>query len=314
MRRPSNIAGVIEVEGLTQRYGSYTAVQDLSFLLGAGEVVGFLGPNGAGKTTTLRVLASALAPSSGTVRVGGHDVLREPVAAREVLGYLPERCPLYPELLVEEALDFIARIRGLDPCARREARGRVVDLCGLGEVLGRACGDLSKGFRQRVGIACALIHDPPVLLLDEPTSGLDPHQVREVRALVRALGEERTVLFSSHVLSDVEATCRRVLVLHQGRLIADDALESLERRVRGGAVRFRCAAFADEERARLETLPGVRALRAEPDGGWTVFPEEEVDDLPERLFRFAVAEGLLLTELAPARVTLEDVFLHLTRA
>jgi ABC-2 type transport system ATP-binding protein len=305
---------VIDVAGLTQRYGTYTAVRELSFRLEAGEVVGFLGPNGAGKSTTLKVLAGYLAPSAGRVRVAGHDVLRDPLAVRRALGYLPEHCPLYDEMLVEAFLGFAAQVRGLRGVEAARAIGRVVERCGLGEVFTRPCGELSKGFRQRVGIAQALLHDPPVLILDEPTSGLDPNQVLEVRGLVRDLGAERTVLFSSHILSEVEATCRRVVVIHQGRLVADDDVDALQRRVRGGAVRVRVAGEVEDLLERLAAVEGVaQATREEgPQAAWRLTPTDRVEDLAERVHRAAVANGWTLSELAPARVSLEDVFAALT--
>lgn len=317
---------MIEVQGLTQAYGRYVAVRDVSFRLSAGEVVGFLGPNGAGKTTTLKVIAGFLAPDAGRVTVHGHDVARDPLAVRRVLGYLPEHCPLYEEMLVRELLLFVARVRGLDRAARVPALERVVERCALGDVLYRPVGELSKGYRQRVGIAAALLHEPPILILDEPTGGLDPNQVLEVRELVRALGRERTVLFSSHVLSEVEATCERVVVIHQGRLVADSRLSELRERARGGALRVRFAAAGEELLAALRALPQVGRVEPDPSpegpdgpdgpGGrrFTVHPAPGAADLPGVLFRFAVAQGHELTELAPRPVALEDVFRALTGA
>jgi ABC-2 type transport system ATP-binding protein len=308
---------VIDVSTLTQRYGTYTAVSDLSFSLEAGEVVGFLGPNGAGKTTTLKVLAAFFAPSEGQVVVGGHDVLTEPMKVRQALGYLPEHCPLYGEMIVREFLDFVATVRGLERDGRARAIARVSEQCGLAEVLARPCSDLSKGFRQRVGIAQALIHDPKVLILDEPTSGLDPNQVLEVRGLVRDLGKDRTVLFSSHVLSEVEATCDRVVVIHQGRKVADAGLDALKLRVTGGAVRARFESGPEGLAARVGTLDGVegvKVLGGAESGVFLVRPAAGVADLEARLFRFASKQDLVLTELAPIRITLEDVFGALTGA
>ena len=308
---------MIEVSSLTQAYGRYVAVRDVSFRLEAGEVVGFLGPNGAGKTTTLKVIAAFLSPTRGQVRVHGHDVAREPLAVRRALGYLPEHCPLYEEMLVRELLLFVARVRGLERSARAAALGRVVERCALEDVLLRPVGELSKGYRQRVGIAAALLHEPPILVLDEPTGGLDPNQVLEVRELVRALGRERTVLFSSHVLSEVEATCERVVVIHQGRLVADEALEALRERARGGALRVRFSGPAPDVLAALRALPEVG--RVEPEGQgpaprFTVHPAPGAGDLAGVLFRLAVARGLELVELAPRPVALEDVFRTLTRS
>jgi len=324
---------VIEVEGLTQRYGRYTAVREVSFALSPGEVVGFLGPNGAGKTTTLKVLAAYLAPSEGRVVVAGHDVRTAPLAVRRALGYLPEHTPLYEEMRVEAFLEFAARIRGIERDDRGPAIARVAERCRLGDVLGRPVAELSKGYRQRVGIAQALLHEPPVLILDEPTHGLDPNQVLEVRELVREVGAERTVLFSSHILSEVEATCRRVLVIHQGRLVADDAVDALAARATGGAVRVRFTGPRGDLAARLDGLDGVAGVAAaggEDEAAFVVRPQAGVEDLPVRLSRFARelpggggAEGADgdddaptrdLVELAPLSATLEDVFTALTGA
>jgi ABC-2 type transport system ATP-binding protein len=302
---------VIEVESLTQAYGRYVAVRSLGFRVDAGEVVGFLGPNGAGKTTTLKVIAGFLSPTEGRVRVRGHDVARSPLEVRRVLGYLPEHCPLYEEMLVRELLLFVAGVRGLERAARAAALGKVVERCALGDVLFRPVSELSKGDRQRVGIAAALLHEPPILVLDEPTGGLDPNQVLEVRELVRALGRERTVLFSSHVLSEVEATCRRVLVIHQGRLVADSPLDALRERARGGALRVSFSSPSPALREALRALPGVARVD-DGDGAWVVHPSRPDEELAGALFRFAVAQGVELRELAPRAVSLEDVFQTLT--
>jgi ABC-2 type transport system ATP-binding protein len=307
---------VIEVDGLTQRYGSYTAVRELSFALEPGEIVGFLGPNGAGKTTTLKVISAFLAPSQGTVRVAGHDVQHEPLAVQRALGYLPEHCPLYEEMRVRDFLGWVARVREVEASDRAQAVDAVVARCQLEDVVGRPIAELSKGYRQRVGIAQALVHEPRVLVLDEPTHGLDPNQVLEIRSLVRELGQERTVLFSSHILSEVEATCKRVLVLHQGRLVADDTLASLAAKATGGAVRLVCAAAPEDLLERLSGLAWVtEAAAAGPgDPGVCVRPAADVDDLAARLFGWARDADLVLTELAPVQLTLEDVFAGLTGA
>jgi ABC-2 type transport system ATP-binding protein len=305
---------VIEVAALTQRYGGYTAVRDLSFRVEPGEVVGFLGPNGAGKTTTLKVVSAFLAPSAGRVTVAGCDAEADPLGVRRALGYLPEHCPLYPEMLVRGFLEFVARVRGVERAARRVAVERAAARCLLDDVLERPIAELSKGYRQRVGIAQALVHDPQVVVLDEPTHGLDPNQVLEVRALVRELGRERTVLFSSHVLSEVEATCRRVLVLNQGRLVADATLDDLRRRTSSGAVRVRFASAPADVASALGAHDGVASAGAADDGALLVRPREGTTDLAARVFRFAIDRGLVLTELAPVTLTLEDVFATLTEA
>jgi len=302
---------VIEVDHLTQRYGAFEAVRDLSFEVSAGQIVGFLGPNGAGKSTTLKVISTQLAPSAGSVRVGGHDVLDAPFKARSLLGYLPERCPLYAEMTVREHLEWIGRLHGLSRADSRSAADREVQRCGLREVAARGISELSKGYRQRVGIGCALIHEPPVLVLDEPMSGLDPNQVLEIRGLVRELGRERTVLFSSHVLSEVEATCERALVVHRGRIVADEAISSLLERVSGGGLEVR----SEDSRAPevLATLPDVELQELGP-GRYGLEPTQAREDFGAEVFACAASAELVLSELAPRRVTLEQVFARLTQA
>lgn len=305
---------MIEVESLTQRYGAYTAVRDLSFALQPGEVVGFLGPNGAGKTTTLKVIAAYQAPSVGTARVAGHDVVHEPLAVRRALGYLPEHCPLYEEMRVRDFLTWVAKVRQVDPAERAAAIKDAVGRCRLEDVVGRPISELSKGYRQRVGIAQALVHAPRVLVLDEPTHGLDPNQVLEIRELVRELGQERTVLFSSHILREVEATCQRVLVLHQGRLVADDTLTALAARATGGAMRLVLQGPDEAARGQLAEQGWVAAVSAAAgdDPAWVVRPAADVEDLAARLFGWARDGEHTLLELAPVQLTLEDVFSGLT--
>lgn len=301
---------MIEVDHLTQRYGSFEAVHDVSFRVDAGQIVGFLGPNGAGKSTTLRVISTQLAPSAGRVSVGEHDVLASPFAARSLLGYLPERCPLYSELSVRQHLEWIGKLHGMNREARRSAADREIERCGLAEVAEREVADLSKGYRQRVGIGCALIHEPRVLVLDEPMSGLDPNQVLEIRALVRALGEERTVLFSSHVLSEVEATCERAVVIHRGRIVADEGIGLLLARVSGGSLEVKSV----DERAGevLETLAGV-TLKSLGPGHFDLTPESPREDFGAEVFRCARQGEVELSEITPRRVTLEQVFAQLTQ-
>lgn len=301
---------MIEVEELTQRYGAFEAVRGVSFEVGQGQIVGFLGPNGAGKSTTLRVISTQLAPSAGKVRVGGHDVLEAPFAARALLGYLPERCPLYPEMGVREHLEWIGRLHGLARADYRSAAAREIQRCGLEEVAVREVSELSKGFRQRVGIGCALIHEPPVLVLDEPMSGLDPNQVLEIRGLVRALGEERTVLFSSHVLSEVEAVCERAVVIHRGRVVADEGIAALLARVAGGGLEVR----SEDPRAAevLGTLEEVEVEELGP-GRYGLRPTREREDFGAEVFQCAAGAELVLSEIAPRRVSLEQVFARLTQ-
>ncbi len=276
---------MIEVENLTKRYPGRTAVDGISFQIGRGEVVGFLGPNGAGKSTTLRILSSFLPATSGTARVAGFDVFREPDEVRRRIGYMPENNPLHLDMRVREYLKFRARLKGLGWRRSRERVDAVLQQCGLTDVAGRIIGQLSKGYRQRVGLSDALVHEPDLIILDEPTIGLDPHQIRSVRALVKELGKKHTVVLSTHILNEVEMTCSRVLILHRGRILAADRTEDLGRRMSlDGQV---VAEVEAPEAALLEAfrdLPEVEHVEVQPlDGnfrrvslvprvGWTCGP------------------------------------------
>ncbi len=223
---------MIEASGLTKRYGDLVAVQGVDLSVGPGEVVGFLGPNGAGKTTTMRMLTGFVPPTDGSAAIAGHDIFRDPIAARRAVGYLPETPPVYPEMLVGSYLSYVAKIKDVPRARRAERVDRALARCGLEEVRGRMIGTLSKGFRQRVGIAQAIVHDPPVLILDEPTSGLDPLQIREIRNLIAELAagqgdSAHTVVLSTHILAEVEAICRRVMIISRGRKVLDAPLEGL---------------------------------------------------------------------------------------
>lgn len=224
------LAPLIEVRGLGRRYGSLVAVKDISFSVGRGEIVGFLGPNGAGKSTTLRMIVGYLGPSTGSVRVNGFDVVEQPLLARRAMGYMPETAPLYPEMRVREYLDFRARLKGIAPGELGAQREQVVQKAGIGEVVRALIGTLSRGFRQRVALADALLNNPPLLILDEPTAGLDPNQIHSVRQVIRELGASHTVLLSTHILSEVESTCTRGLVIDRGVLVAQGSIAELRRR------------------------------------------------------------------------------------
>jgi ABC-2 type transport system ATP-binding protein len=309
---------VIEVEELRRSYGALDALAGVSFAVGRGEIVGLLGPNGAGKTTTMRILTGLLAPTGGRARVDGRDVLLDPVAVKARIGYLAEGAPLYDEMTTGGFLAFAAKAQGLGPAERARAIGRVAEATGIVDRLGQRIGTLSRGFRQRVGLAAALVHDPPILVLDEPTTGLDPNQVAEIRTLVRTLGATRTVILSTHVLSEVEATCDRVLILHRGRLVADDTVERVIASTRGqvlvvglgaGKVQARSEALVAE----LSALPGVRAVRAVAAiDERHRFEVEAAGDVREAVFRWAVEHGHVLVELTAAARNLEDVFRQLT--
>lgn len=218
---------MIKVEGLTKRYGDVTAIEDLSFCVGKGEIVGFLGPNGAGKTTTMRIVTGFLASTDGTVTVSGHDIFAKPIEAKKRIGYLPEQPPLYGDMTVAGYLKFVSKIKGVPRSGRPEAIDRVVERCGLKNVRRTIIGKLSKGYRQRVGLAQAMVHDPEILILDEPTIGLDPKQIIEIRELVKALAGEQTIILSTHILPEVMMICQRCLIIDRGRIVVDDSLEAL---------------------------------------------------------------------------------------
>jgi len=302
---------MIEVEGLTKRYGSVTAIEGLDFRVERGEIVGFLGPNGAGKTTTMRVLTGYLPPTEGTARVAGYDIFTESLQARRHIGYMPETVPLYPEMTVRGYLHFMAEIRGVRD--RRKAVDEAMALCHVEDRAGDIIGTLSKGYRQRVGLAQALLHQPDVLILDEPTIGLDPRQIIEVRELIRELGQERTVLLSSHILPEVSQVCTRVLIIHKGRIVAEDTPEGLTARLQGAArLMVEVARPSPEVEAALAAVPGVRMVEPTGDGHYEIASASDAD------VRAAVAEAVVrggwgLLELRPVGMSLEEIFLQLTR-
>jgi ABC-2 type transport system ATP-binding protein len=314
---------VIQVRHLTKRYGERVAVRDLTFEVARGEVVGFLGPNGAGKSTTLRMLTGFLEPSEGEIQIAGLDARREPIEVKRRIGYMPEAVPLYLEMRVVEYLRFRAELKGV---ARREIGKhveRALALASVSDVKTRIIGQLSKGYRQRVGIADALVADPPLLILDEPTAGLDPNQIRQVRDLIRELAREKTVLLSTHILPEVEAICGRVIIIDRGRLVSSGRPEDL-RGVGGGAsaITIEARVPPDKRERLLAQLATIDTVRGAPSLS-TVGVEEVVrvrlevqavdaDRAAERIFRTVADEGIDLRELRRADVSLEDVFARLT--
>lgn len=300
---------MIEIVDLTRNFGPKRALDGIGFQVRRGEVMGFLGPNGAGKTTAMRILAGLLAPTRGSVQVGGVDVVGDPVAARAKIGFLPESPPIYDEMTVAEYLTYLAGLRRVPAAKVARAVDGAMVRCGLTEVRDRLLRNLSKGYRQRAGIAQAIVHSPEVVILDEPTVGLDPIQIREIRQLIRDLGGEHSVLLSTHILPEVRMTCNRVAVIHNGRIVADDTLEGLERRTAGQETIF-LRWNRTPEPGVLETIPGVARARA-GDNGWTVTPETAADPLPE-LLRRSVAEGWDLREVVPGGNNLEEIFVQLT--
>jgi ABC-2 type transport system ATP-binding protein len=308
---------MIEVVNLTKRFPRHEAVRGISFSVEKGEIIGFLGPNGAGKTTTLRMLTGYLPPTSGTARVAGHDVYRESIAARRSIGYMPENVPLYDDMRVREYLRFRANLKGL---GNRDAKNRVeevIETCGLDSVKKKMISVLSKGYRQRVGLADALVHSPELLILDEPTNGLDPNQIRQIRELIRQLAEQHTVLLSTHILSEVEATCSRVIIIDGGKIKAQDTPRNLVEGMRAaGKVQLEVQGDFQTVSGAISRLENVKRVTGEDQGeGWTKF-EILVDsgaDVRERLFELVAQYGWPLRSLSRKEATLEDVFVELTR-
>jgi ABC-2 type transport system ATP-binding protein len=303
---------MIQAENLTKYYGEVQALREVSFRVEQGEIVGLLGPNGAGKTTAMKILTCFLPPSSGTARVAGHDIFDAPLAVKRSVGYLPEEPPVYPELTVEEYLAYAGRLKGLALGEVKAARARVMEKCGLGDVAGRLIGNLSKGYRQRVGLAQALIHNPPVLILDEPTVGLDPAQIIEIRGLIQDLAREHTVVLSTHILPEVTATCQRIIIINEGSIVAVDTYENLSQQVgTSRRILLKVRRPGPELADTLLALPGVLAVHQESDGAYRVEARQD-RDLREEVARAAVESGAGLLELAGVAVSLEEVFLRLT--
>lgn len=301
---------MIVANSLSKHYGPRVAVDSVSFEVGAGELVGFLGPNGAGKTTTMRVLTGYLPASGGTAVVAGHDVFEAPMEVKRRVGYLPESPPLYPELSVGDYLSFCAELRGFRGAERLRRIGAVMERVGLDGWERRVLGTLSKGYRQRVGLAQALLHDPPVLILDEPTSGLDPTQLLGIREVIRSLAGTHTVVLSSHFLSEVEALCPRVLVISRGRLLADGTIEEIRSRATGG--RWTHVELRGVDAKALGGVPGV--LRVEPvgeAGGWQEFRVRAEGEVGPELARFAAERKLPLRSLGVRLPTLEEAFIDI---
>ena len=306
----------IEVDNLTKRYDAITALSQVTFQVQPGEIMGFLGPNGAGKTTALRILTGMLAPTAGVVRIDGLDVTERSLEVRRRIGYLPEHVALYPELRVTEYLQYRAALKGV-PAQDRPARmAAAIEQCQLGDVARRLIGRLSKGYRQRVGLADCLLARPKILILDEPTVGLDPHQIRQTRELIAQLGRTATLLLSTHILPEVEMTCHRVAIINQGRIVAVDTPDRLRRRLAGTqVVRVQLQGEAGAITAALQALPGV--ARVSPAGrtdGYVAFDVEAAGgaDVREGIFRLAVERRWALRELSAVQASLEDVFIHLT--
>ncbi|MGD7653607.1 MAG: ABC transporter ATP-binding protein [Verrucomicrobiales bacterium] len=308
---------MIEVNHLSKRYARHEAVRDISFSVERGEIVGFLGPNGAGKTTTLRMLTGYLPPTSGTATIAGHDIYRESVEARRKIGYMPENVPLYDDMRVREYLKFRAQLKGLGNSDARRRVGEVIETCGLDSVRRKMIKTLSKGYRQRVGLADALVHEPELLILDEPTNGLDPNQIRQIRELVNRLAENHTVLISTHILHEVEMTCGRVIIIDGGRIKAADSPANLTDRMRAaGRIEVEVQADAEVVAGAIRRLDHVKKVTSEEmEEGWSNFTVwvDSGTDSRERIARLAAQYGWPMRSLARHVATLEDVFVELTR-
>lgn len=313
---------MISVEGLSKRYARNVAVDNISFQVQKGQIVGFLGPNGAGKTTTMRILTCFLPPTAGKASVAGFDVMDQPMEVKRRLGYLPETPPLYPDMEVGEYLQFVGRLKGIASGDLGRRLNEAVERCAVGDVRNKLIGKLSKGYRQRVGIAQAVIHNPDVLILDEPTSGLDPRQIQETRSLIQGLAGDHTIILSTHILPEVEQICEKVIIISKGKVVATDTVENLTNRLRGSeAISVEVEARGSElpdvgvVQGRLEQVPGVsRVVPRENRGNRIHFEVESIQGRSIRgdVARAIVESGWNLNELRPVALSLEEVFLQLT--
>ncbi len=305
---------MIKVEQLTKKYGSFTAVDGISFQVDKGEIVGFLGPNGAGKSTTMKILTSYLPATSGRASIAGFDVFDQSIEARRRMGYLPENTPLYPDMKVGEYLRYRAALKGVPRSKMRERVGDVLDLCQIADRENQLIGSLSKGYRQRVGLADALVHDPDLLILDEPTIGLDPNQIRTVRELIKSLAQKRTVLISTHILPEVEMMCSRVIVIHRGTIRASDTAENLLKNHRSvGELRLEARAGEGAANA-LASIAGVKDVAETRDGDWNIFKLRlDANAKPgEEIMKLARERNWPVRDMHQKSATLEDVFADLT--
>jgi ABC-2 type transport system ATP-binding protein len=316
---------MIKVQGLTKRYARTVAVDHISFQVEKGQIVGFLGPNGAGKTTTMRMLTCFMPPTEGTAEVAGFDVLENPMEVKRRIGYLPETPPLYPDMEVVEYLDFVGQIKGVAKDGRKKRIEEAMEKCAIADVATRQIQKLSKGYRQRVGIAQAILHNPDVLILDEPTAGLDPHQIIETRDLIKGLAGNHTIILSTHILPEVEATCERVVIIARGKLVATDTVENLTSRLRGAETvamevlprdpAADLASFSQTVQQKLEQVAGVsRVIHKESRDGRAHFTVESLKDQAVRpdLARAVIESGWQLNELHGIGLSLEEIFLELT--
>jgi len=305
----------VVIKNLTKRYRGFKAIDDISFRINQGEVLGFLGPNGAGKSTTMKIITTYIAPSDGDVEVGGYSILTHPQEVRKQIGYLPENNPLYLDMPIMDYLAFSARLQGVAQAKVQQRVNEMIKVCGLGGEKHKLIGELSKGYRQRVGLAQAMIHDPQVLILDEPTTGLDPNQIIEIRKLIKEIGKQKTVILSTHILPEVEATCDRILIINKGKIVADGTPEALRKQAKGREV-IRVKIEDGTEEEIMNALKGLSSiLSVETLSGRKNAFELQADKFatPKRdIFKLCVDKGWTLTEMVPFETSLEDVFHDLT--
>lgn len=305
---------MIKVEGLTKYYGDFLAVDGISFEVNKGEIVGLLGPNGAGKTTTLRILTGYLLPSSGSVKIKGYDIYKDLREIKKIIGYLPETTPLYNEMLVYDYLWFVADSKEIEESKRLSELKRVAEICQIKNVMHKPVVELSKGYKQRVGLAAALLGDPDILILDEPTSGLDPNQIVEIREIIKEIGKEKTVLFSTHILSEAEATCDRLVIIHKGKIVADGKTEELKKGGKGFTINIEIE-NTDEETAlsELKKVEGVENVELKGKNGSLKLELSGKTDFRKNLYSHIKSKDWVLLEMARASETLEEIFKKLTR-
>lgn len=307
---------MLEVKNLNKKFGEVHAVRNLNFQIKKGEIFGFLGPNGAGKSTTMRMITCYIPPSSGSIQVDGHDTLTEGLPVRKKIGYLPENNPLYNDMKVQEYLSFVGEIRGIKGSSLKKRIDELFAICGLNKMAQRQIGKLSKGYRQRVGLAQAMMHNPDLLILDEPMSGLDPNQIIEIRHLIKSLGQEKTVIYCSHILSEVSATCNRILIINEGQIVATGTPDELtSRSSKGNRYLTRIKGDRADIEGKLSSIPGVSGVQVVSVASEWVTAEviATQDDIGEAIFRCVVDNGLSLAELKRESASLEDVFTQLTR-
>ncbi len=304
----------ITISNLTKRYGQQKAIDDISFEVKTGEILGFLGPNGAGKSTTMKIITCFISPTAGSVSLNGYNIFDHSKELRSRIGYLPEDTPLYTDMSIVDYLKLSAKLQNMPEDQIMPRIRKMIDLCGLGPERHKYIGELSKGYRQRVGLAQALIHDPEVLILDEPTTGLDPNQIAEIRTLIKEIGKEKTVMLSSHILKEVEATCDRILIINRGKIVADGSTEELRQRAKGAKqvlVQFKNA--DDDIPSSLSELSSVSEVTPAENGtdAWMVHSDGDADSR-EEIFEHCVNKGWILTQMTPVESSLEDIFRELT--